>query len=114
MAYYDEQGFSQMQREALERMRDMQKRSKSLVFEQPKTLSDEKKESKPTFNRPPPKPDHHVNKPQSCKPGDAISSLFSGSGNIDAEKLLILILLFILYKNKADIKLILALGYLLI
>ncbi len=114
MAYYDEQGFSQMQREALERMRDMQKRSKSLVFEQPKTPPDEEKEAKPAADTPSPKPNHHVNKPQSFKPNDAISSLFSGSANVDTEKLLILILLFILYKNKADIKLILALGYLLI
>ena len=32
----------------------------------------------------------------------------------DPEKVLILLMLFVLYKNKADIKLLLALGYLLV
>ncbi len=43
----------------------------------------------------------------------SISKLFSDF-SIDEEKLLILILIYILYKNGADIKLLLALGYLII
>lgn len=118
MAYYDEQGFSQMQRDALERMRDMQRRSKSLVFESPL-------QSEPTKEDPSPKnvtensfceakPEHcptHCSQP---KKNDLMSSLFSGGSGIDSEKLLILLILFVLYKNKADIKLLIALGYLLI
>lgn len=114
MAYYDESGFSRMQREALERMRDMQKRSKSLVFEPPKPSPAKEPEAKCEQAPMPPKQSCHHAIPQNCSPADTLNTLFGGNGNIDTEKLLILILLFILYKNNADIKLILALGYLLI
>lgn len=42
-----------------------------------------------------------------------INSLFSGF-NMDGEKLMIILIMYILIKEKADIKLILALGYLLL
>ncbi len=111
MAYYDEKGFSKMQLDALERMRDMQKRSKSLVFEPPKHAP--QNDSQPT-RQPHPLPANNRNgaKPLNCTSTNPLGALLGN--NIDTEKLLILILLFILYKNNADIKLILALGYLLI
>lgn len=118
MAYYDEQGFSQMQRDALERMRDMQRRSKSLVFESPVQAEQIKEapQSQPAVSSSSnqPKSTHrqaHSN--SSPQKNDILHSILSGGG-IDSERLLILLILFVLYKNNADIKLLIALGYLLI
>lgn len=116
MAYYDEQGFSQMQLDALARMREMQKRSKTLIqepppFEEPntKTISEIHINSKPQRQ---PTQTHNVNHHQSNI--NPLAGIFGGVSGIDPEKLLIVIMLYILYKNKADIKLLIALGYLLI
>ncbi len=121
MAYYDEQGFSQMQRDALERMRDMQRRSKSLVFESPVQADN----TEPTKEAPQSQPavsssssqskvtHRQAHSNSSPQKNDILHSLLSGNG-IDSERLLILLILFVLYKNNADIKLLIALGYLLI
>lgn len=114
MAYYDEQGFSRMQRDALERMRDMQRRSKSLVFETNPTPDEVHAPPPKCPPQQPPKAEHHRPTIQQSASGDMLSSLLSGIGTVDSERLLILLVLFILYKNKADIKLIIALGYLLL
>ena len=99
MAYSDDNNFTTMQEEAIRRVREMQKRSRSIVGASPN--------SEPA----PPKAEET---PQS-------SSLLSGllGGNlgdikIDEEKALIGLLIYILYKQGADIKLLLALGYLLL
>ena len=121
MASYD-QNFNQMQEEALARLREMQKRSRTAV-------------NRPRPNPPPPSPNdnhnhnqehahnheqpHGGNRPQPQPPPshnhpqDIIKSLL-GDVKIDSEKALILMMLYVLYKNKADMKLLLALGYLLI
>ena len=91
--------FNRMQEEALNRLREMQRRSRTAV-NQPKPPQPEPK--------PQPQP-----KPQSPPRPDALKSLF-GDIKIDSEKALILLMLFVLYKNNADLKLLLALGYLLI
>lgn len=91
--------FNRMQEEALNRLREMQRRSRTAV-NQPKPPQPEPK--------PQPQP-----KPQSTPRPDALKSLF-GDIKIDSEKALILLMLFVLYKNNADLKLLLALGYLLI
>ena len=108
MASYD-RNFNQMQEEALKRLREMQSRSRTAV-------------NRP---QPPPPPQHdhphHNPEPhrenrspaQNAPPQDIIKSLL-GDVKIDSEKALILLMLFVLYKNKADMKLLLALGYLLI
>ena len=105
MAYSDDNNFTTMQEEAIRRVREMQRRSRSIVGASPN--------SEPA----PPKAEetHRTQKaPQS-------SSLLSGllGGNlgdikIDEEKALIGLLIYILYKQGADIKLLLALGYLLL
>lgn len=123
MASYD-QNFNQMQEEALARLREMQRRSRTAV-------------NRPRPNPPPPpqndnhhhnqnqehvhnhEPPHGGNRPQpspppsKSSPQDIIKSIL-GDVKIDSEKALILMMLYVLYKNKADMKLLLALGYLLI
>ena len=90
--------FNRMQEEALARLREMQKRSRTAV------------------NTPPPSPPPPQPQPHRQGGGQVASpqpkSLFSDF-KIDSERALILLMLFVLYKNKADIKLLLALGYLL-
>ncbi|MBQ8107679.1 MAG: hypothetical protein IJ129_02915 [Ruminococcus sp.] len=84
---YSDNSFHNMQQEAIRRVLDMQRRSKALAD------SDEA--------------DSHKASPQ--KP------LFSLAGiDIDEEKALIAMLIYILYKQGADIKLLLGLGYLLL
>ena len=91
--------FNRMQEEALNRLREMQRRSRPAV-----------NQPKPPQSEPKPQPQP---KPQSPPRPDALKSLF-GDIKIDSEKALILLMLFVLYKNNADLKLLLALGYLLI
>ena len=91
--------FNRMQEEALNRLREMQRRSRTAVYQ-----------PKPPQSEPKPQPQP---KPQSPPRPDALKSLF-GDIKIDSEKALILLMLFVLYKNNADLKLLLALGYLLI
>lgn len=125
MASYD-QNFNQMQEEALARLREMQRRSRTAV-------------NRPRPNPPPPpqndnhhhnhnqnqehvhnhEPPHGGNRqqpsppPSKSSPQDIIKSIL-GDVKIDSEKALILMMLYVLYKNKTDMKLLLALGYLLI
>ncbi len=94
--------FGKMQEEALARMRQMQKRSKTAVSPPPQPAG------KPPENKKPPEPPRQDIPPRT----DILGSLF-GDIKIDAEKAMILLMMFVLYKNGADIKLLLALGYLL-
>lgn len=93
--------FNTMQEEALARLREMQKRSRTAVNK----------------SEPAPQHQHQQNEKHQPEPRrnntDPLKSLL-GDFKIDSEKALILLMLFVLYKNKADIKLLLALGYLLI
>ncbi|MCC8196331.1 MAG: hypothetical protein LIO49_05950 [Ruminococcus sp.] len=98
--------FSRMQQEALERMREMQRRSRTVVNPPPEPTP----EPPPTPPSAPPRP--------AFQPNLNVNNLFQnilGDGlKLDSEKALILMMLFMLYKNKADIKLLIALGYLLL
>lgn len=110
MEYSDE--FSRMQLEAMERLRQMQARSKSAVNEPP-----------PEEPMPSPAPateasvdawqEHSQNLPRERQGTDLLSGIFGGTG-LGSDKLLILLVLFMLYKNKADLKLLIALAYLLL
>lgn len=100
-----------MQLEAMERLRQMQLRSKTAINESP-----------PTEFSPPTPPaietsavpiQHNPHPPKETGNGDMFSNLLGGIG-IGTDKLLILLVLFILYKNKADIKLLIALAYLML
>ena len=91
--------FNRMQEEALARLREMQKRSRTAVNTPPP--------SPPPS--PPPQPHRQGGGQVAQSPPKSLFSDFK----IDSERALILLMLFVLYKNKADIKLLLALGYLL-
>ena len=97
-----------MQEEAIRRVREMQRRSRSIVGASPN--------SEPA----PPKAEetHRTQNAHSPQKAPQSSSLLSGllGGNLGDIKIkaLIGLLIYILYKQGADIKLLLALGYLLL
>ena len=96
---YSDKNFGRMQQEAIERVRQMQKRSRSAVEQ-----AEEKQEKFPAEKEQQPEKTAAENK-----------GIFSISGiKIDEEKALIGMLIYILYKQGADAKLLLALGYLLL
>ena len=99
MDYSDSQ-FGKMQEEAMRRVREMQQRSRSAVGQ----------DSPPPAPPPPPPP---PDKPEQNSSGNILGSIL-GDINIDEEKALIALLIFILYKQGADIKLLLGLAYLLL
>ncbi len=118
MAYSDDKSFSSMQEEAIKRVREMQKRSRSIVGGEGQ-------------NEPAPSPSSgaHGNHTQAGKTSDQhgtpLSAPFFGGGRggelfnlggikIDEEKAMIALLIYILYKQGADVKLLLGLGYLLL
>ena len=86
----DNDDLKTMQEEAVRRVREMQKRSQSYI-------------GQPAEPPPPP--------PQEAKPAPLLD--IAGI-KLDEEKALIGLLMYVLYKNNADMKLILALGYLLL
>lgn len=109
-----------MQEEALKRLREMQRRSKIMVdnphhaeqggFEtadqntQASTLAMNQSGARP-------KPGSESS-PRQIQ--DIIKSILGEGVKLDSDRLLILLMLFVLYKNKADIKLLAALGYLVL
>lgn len=92
--------FKTMQEEAIRRVREMQRRSKNYVS--------------PQQESPPPPPEPPPPKPQTAKPTGEKPLFNIGGIAIDEEKALIALMIYILYKNKADMKLLLGLGYLLL
>ena len=119
MASYDpnSEAFGKMQEEALRRLREMQRRSRSIVgASQPG--------SQPEANAPPQRPAqpqairpnvHSGSQPENANPlGDIIKSILGDGLKLDSDRVIIMLLLFVLYKNGADIKLLIALGYLML
>lgn len=114
MASYDEVQFDRMRQEAIARAREMQRRAQIPINFSGQSRS----ESAPTAPPPPPPP------PPPAAPappaqkqggiGGILSSILGHDTKIDEEKALIGMLIYILYKNGADVKLMLALGYLLL
>ncbi len=102
MDYFDSKSFNSMQEEAIKRVQEMQRRSKNLVGEQNEQIHSQ----------------HHDNSSKSGgnsqKNQKTIAGFNIGNIKIDEEKALIALMIYILYKNGADIKLLLGLGYLLI
>ncbi|EGC04173.1 hypothetical protein [Ruminococcus albus] len=88
---YSDANFGKMQEEAVRRVMEMQQRSRSAVGGDRQTT-------------PPPQKD---------PPNDIFGGLLGGI-KLDEEKALIALLIYILHKNGADIKLLLGLAYLLL
>lgn len=137
--------FNKMQEEALERLHEMQKRSRSMVA-QPSTESqnsghgnrsmgnNNNNNSRQGAGSPNhgsqggSRPQEHSRAAQPAgqtyhggnlmNTGFSVSEIFKSllgeAGKLDTDSLLILLMLFTLYKNKADIKLLVALGYILL
>ena len=109
MAYSDKQ-FSAMQEEAVRRVREMQKRSRNIVEPEENEPAGEKSEKNNAYS--------NIQKNSHSPAPPLFGNLFAGGKpggmKIDEEKAMIGMLIYILYKQGADIKLLLALGYLLL
>ncbi len=108
MASYDEAQFDRMRQEAIARAREMQRRAQIPI----NFGGEHRSESTPP--PPPPAPEPPANTQQQGGIGGILSSILGHDTKIDEEKALIGMLIYILYKNGADVKLMLALGYLLL
>lgn len=129
-----------MQEEALERLREMQKRSRSMVAptgteHHNQSIGELSADNSIHKAENPQHDGHSANRRQQhphntppagqppigrnlLSPGFSVSDIFKSilgeAGKLDTDSLLILLMLFTLYKNKADIKLLVALGYILL
>lgn len=88
---YSDKEFRTMQEEALRRVREMQKRSRDIVGADPEA------------------PESSAAEPDRPKKLFDLSSI-----KLDEDKVVIGLLIYVLYKQGADTKLLLALGYLLL
>ncbi len=98
---YSEASMRDMQQDALERLREMQARSKTAIT--PVIAESEVTETA--------SPMANIQTQQNNMQQNGLSGLLGGLGG---DKLLLLLILYLLYKNKADMKLLLAIGYLLL
>lgn len=128
MDYYNSKDFNSMQEEAIRRVHEMQQRSQNLVNGAPiqkESPSEENNDAQSkTVNQNHRKPMNPnplngllsgILGGNSSKGGQGNNELFNLGGiKIDEEKALIALMIYILYKNGADVKLLLGLGYLLI
>jgi hypothetical protein len=107
----DEHEFKTMQQEAIRRVQEMQRRSKNYVgspdSEQIGKVQNDVRNTEPAVKQ------EYGDSDESYH--DKNKALFNIGGiKIDEEKALIALMIYILYKNKADMKLLLGLGYLLL
>lgn len=107
LASYDGTDFDRMRQEAVARAREMQRRAQGLVGGQSVQQPEQRQPS-------PPHEERSADTQQHTPVGGILSSLLGSDSKIDEEKALIGMLIYILYKNGADVKLMLALGYLLL
>lgn len=120
MAYYNSKDFDTMQQEAIRRVQEMQQRSRSIVNNEQES-KDENSTPPPQQSDPGTQKRSHPNSSLQGLLGNILGGsnsskeLFNiGNIKIDEEKALIAMMIYILYKNGSDIKLLLGLGYLLI
>lgn len=110
MAEYTRAEIDRMQQDAMRRVRDMQRRSRSYVQNSPPPRNN----PPPAPPPPPEEPIHIPDEERECPPPK--KNLLEGilpDIDIDEEKALIILLLILLARNGAEMKLLLALGYLL-
>lgn len=126
MDYSDSNDFSTMQEEAIKRVREMQQRSRNIVGGEesspppiPPANTPNRESTTANTNQ------SQENKNNTPNLQSLLGGILGGTGGnkelfsisnikIDEEKALIGMLIYILHKNGADIKLLLALGYLLL
>lgn len=104
-----------MRQEAVARAREMQRRAQIPVnFSSAGRDSERRPEAPSGHSAPPPPPPSNTTPQKNSGIGGILSSILGNDTKIDEEKALIGMLIYILYKNGADVKLMLALGYLLL
>lgn len=109
-----ESDFRSMQEEAVKRVMEMQRRSRSYTQEGGMSGMSGMSNSSETANTAG-AADTHSGGAQNGGHAEKKGALFNLAGiQIDEEKAMIALLIYILYKNKADMKLLLGLGYLLL
>ncbi|MBR2413114.1 MAG: hypothetical protein IKB13_01295 [Clostridia bacterium] len=121
MADYSYAQLSQMQQEAVQRVREMRKKAKTAAEDAARQFSVDEQTAQKTENPSscPKMQNAPLNAHKCCKKqenaSDIIAKLFAGKGirADDADKALILSVCFLLYAEHADEELILALLYLL-
>ena len=101
----EEDSFSAMQQEAIRRVTEMQRAARARVGR-------EEQPSQADAETQPDGMEQSVDHQHSNGSTGLLSELLGGK--LDEEKALIGLLIYILYKNGADVKLLLALGYLLL
>lgn len=112
--------FNAMQEEAIRRVREMHRRSQSMVgspAQDSRGQAQENPSAVPSGNAPAENRSDGSVKRSNPTSGGLLGSLLGGnlgSIKIDEEKALIGLLIYILYKQGADVKLLLGLGYLLL
>ena len=119
-----ESDFRSMQEEAVKRVMEMQRRSRSYTQEGGMNGNSSETANKAGavglngvngLNTPSGAADTHSGGGQNGGHAEKKGALFNLAGiQIDEEKAMIALLIYILYKNKADMKLLLGLGYLLL
>lgn len=126
MASYNSSQLEKMQQEAYNRVNEMHKRSQAIVNgTSEKNVDEKKKEVEQASIQKENQAPNVKGTSQTGSFSDLLTSLFSQNGNIknlssmwdfkiDEEKALIGIIIYILAKNKADPKLLIGLGYLLL
>lgn len=117
MAVVDKRQMNRMRQEAIRRSQEMHKRSMvnaSHYSQGSNTKGDMPPEKFPAEeeNRRNSAEAHRMKSSNESQPFDLLDSLFHGK--LDSDKLMILLLMAILIKEGADIKLIIALGYILL
>lgn len=118
MAVMDSRQMNRMRQEAIRRSQEMHKRS--VVNASHYSQGSEQKGDRPPENNSSPKSEKNSRTPETVNVrkkkepqlSDIIDSFFQGK--LDGDKLMILLLMIILIKEGADLKLILALGYILL
>ena len=113
--------FSKMQEEALKRLEEMRRRSRTVVgnTEEPsqeaESGSSDQQSSGESTSKDSGGGNLHNNQQRNSKMqlSDILKSILGDGIKLDTDRILILALLSMLYKNKADIKLLAALAYLM-
>lgn len=131
MDYYNPNNFSSMQEEAIRRVREMQKRSRNLVNGIPPQQQNESEKKAESHQQSKSQQQPKTQQQSSSSPlqgllgsilggsssqkGQESDELFNIGGiKIDEEKALIALMIYVLFKNGADMKMLLGLGYLLL
>ncbi|HIV11212.1 MAG TPA: hypothetical protein IAD28_05935 [Candidatus Faeciplasma avium] len=110
----DSPEFGRMQEEALSRLREMQRRSRAMVGDNQAKSGSAPLPGGALSGAEKTHAGDNKREPLSAGPLGFLRDILGDSFELDADRLLLLLIIFMLYKNGADIKLLIALGYIFI